>query len=322
MKLVKAAILAIAAVCVLGLGLYAAARGGLFQTRYDQVKAVYAAPPSRFVSIDGVPVHVRDEGAGPVIVMLHGSILNLHEWDPVAERLKTRYRVVRLDWPPYGLSGPDPSGVYSTARAAQLLSDLADQMRLQPFVLVATSNGVNVGMQYLVEHPGHARAFAISIPPVERPSQTRKGGALITWLAKWHAQWLPDYHPAFFYRLIFEDTGAPGFRPPARMVDMAYQTNNLPGAAARQRAYIASNTKLFKTTDVGGAAAKIAIPVLIQWCDLDTVISQSPQGTVARFKQAPVSLIRYRDIGHFPMWEDPQRFTRDLEAFIDRLPAS
>jgi pimeloyl-ACP methyl ester carboxylesterase len=299
--------------------IYASLRLGLWNTSYAAMKAKYAGPPSVFMTVDGVPMHVREEGRGPLVVMLHGSIVSLHEWDPVVERLKARYRIVRIDWPPYGVSGPDPKGVYTTKRAADLVSGVVDGLHLPPFDLVSTSNGVNVALQYAADHPDHVKAMAFSIPPLERPSQTRKTDPRIVRLGKFFAAWLPNYHPKFWYRLIVKDTTAPGFQPPPALIDMIYDMDNLPGAAARQAAFLAANATLFRTTDVGAVAGTVHVPVLIQWCSLDTVISQSAGASVARFTRAPVQLITYPDVGHFPMWEDPDRFSADLGRFLDRV---
>ena len=39
----------------------------------QEATARWARPPSRFVDVDGMRVHVRDQGTGPVLVLLHGS---------------------------------------------------------------------------------------------------------------------------------------------------------------------------------------------------------------------------------------------------------
>jgi pimeloyl-ACP methyl ester carboxylesterase len=312
--------LILAILIALPLAWLAMLRDGYGATDLATVRARYAAPPSRLVTVDGVELHVREEGQGPPVVMLHGSILNLHEWDPMIDRMKGRYRIIRLDWPPYGVSGLDPKGQYTTARAADLLAGLMDQMGLQRFHLVATSNGVNVALDFNARYPDRLDSLALSILPLERPSQTRKVDTRIRALGWFHKNFLPDYHSRYWYRLIIEDTTRPGYVPPDELVEMMYQTNNLPGAAQRQRDYIDSNTRLFKTSDVGAGAAAVRAPVLIQWCALDTVISQSAQATVARFSNAAVQLIEYPDVGHFPMWEDTERFTQDLLAFLDRIP--
>ena len=301
------------------LAFYATLRLGLWSSDADALKARYAQPPSQFLTIDNVPLHVRIEGNGPVVVMLHGSLLNLHEWDPVVTRLRAHYRIVRLDWPPYGLSGPDPTGIYSTPRAATLLAGLVDRLGLARFVIVATSNGCNVALEYAARHPGHIKAMAFSILPLERPSQTRRMDWRVAWLQAIHRAILPHYHFAFWYRLILEDTTPPSYRPSPKLVQMIYRMDNLPGAEQRQTRFIQSNVALFRNGDVMAQAAKVRVPVLLQWCDYDTVISQSARRSVAAFADASVKLVTYPDLGHFPMLEQPARFSNDLGAFLDSV---
>ncbi len=292
---------------------------GWWATDYQTARARLAAPPSQFIDVDGVPLHVRDEGTGPVIVMLHGSIVNLHEWGPVVERLKSQFRIVRLDWPPYGVSGPDPKGQHTTARAADLLAGLVDHLGIDSFSLVATSNGVNVALDFNSRYPGYVRAMALSVLPLERPSQTRKVDSRILAMAWYHNRFAPNYRSRYWYRLILEDTTPPDFVPPAEFIETIYYANNLPGAAQRQREYIQSNVKLFQTTDMGAAAEDVTVPVLIQWCEQDTIIYQSLDATLARFSNTHVTTISYPQFGHFPMWEDPDLFTNDLRNFLSEV---
>jgi len=310
----------VAVVLVAGLlVVYATLRAGLWNVDPATARAREAGPPSRFITVGGVPLHFRDEGQGPVVVLLHGSIVNLHEWDLVVDRLKDRYRLVRLDWPPYGLSGPDPTGIYSTPRAAELLAGLVDALGLGRFTLVSTSNGANVALEYVGRHPEHVAAMAFSVLPLERPSQTRHIDWPMRLLQSFHATVLPDYHFHTYYRMVLESTTPPSFHPTAAMVDSIYDADNLPGAAARQRQYIDTTIRAFQTSDVGASAEAVRVPVLLQWCAYDTVISQSAQRSVARFTNAPVELINYPDFGHFPMWENPDRFSSDLARFLERV---
>ncbi|MEO9634538.1 MAG: alpha/beta hydrolase [Parasphingorhabdus sp.] len=299
-------------------GLVLSMRAGAWNTDREQVTEKWAQQPSQFISIDNVPIHYRDEGEGPVVVLLHGSILNLHEWDEVAERLKGRFRVVRFDWPPYGLSGPDPKGVYTTARAADLMNGLLQKLEIDKFSLVSTSNGANVALEYNRQYPGNASVMAFSVLPLERPSQTREIDWRLRAMMPFHKYLFPEWHARSWYRLILEDTTPNSFEPTAEMVEQMYDMNNLPGAVTRQKAYIDSNTKLFLTSDVAAIAETVRVPVLLQWCSYDTVISQTAQKSVERFTNTTVELIEYKDMGHFPMWEDPDRFTADLAAFLDR----
>ena len=307
---------------VVGIGLvgllvaFVALRAGLGAADPAEARAHNAPPPSKFVTVDGVPLHYRDEGQGPVLLLLHGSIVNLHEWDLVVAQLKDRFRLVSVDWPPYGVSGPDPKGVYSTPRSAELVAGLAQALDLPKHVVVATSNGGNVALEYARMHPERIAAMAFSILPLERPSQTRHVEWHMKYLSKFHENFLPDWRARTFWRWVLQTTTPPSFQPTDAMIEPIYWANNQPGALERQRQYIASNTRAFKTSDVGAIAEVVRVPVLLQWCGYDTVISQGAAPTVARFRNTTVTLIEYPEVGHFPMWEIPERFSEDLARWV------
>lgn len=317
----KLLLAALGALVLVGGGSLLALRAGAGASDRAELERRWADGPSHFVTVDGVRMHVREEGPkdAPVLVLLHGSIVNLHEWDDVAAILKERYRVVRFDWSPYGLTGPDPSGVYSTPRSAQLMDGLLRQLGYDRFAVVATSNGSNVALEYNRAYPGHVTAMAFSMLPLERPSQTRKVDWRLLQMLEFHKAVLPDWRSHWFWKLMLKDTTPPGFEPTDRMVDQIYDMNNLPGALDRQAQYIQANVKAFKTSDVGAVAETVKVPVLLQWCMYDDVISQGAKASVARFKHAPVTLIEYPDLGHFPMWEKPAKFTADLEKWLEGL---
>jgi len=44
----------------------------------DELKRSFAGGASRFVDLDGLSVHYRDEGEGPPMVLLHGTGASLH----------------------------------------------------------------------------------------------------------------------------------------------------------------------------------------------------------------------------------------------------
>jgi pimeloyl-ACP methyl ester carboxylesterase len=317
-RLGKWLLLLVGALLLAFLAWFVPAKLGMFASDRSAMIARYAQPPSEFLTVDGVPMHVRVEGQGFPVLMLHGSLVNFHEWDPLAERLKGQYQVIRVDWPPYGLSGPDPRG-YSTAEAARLVGLVLDQLKIGRVAVISTSNGANVALQLNADRPDRIAAMAFSILPLERPSQTRKVDWRIKAMMDFHEPFLPYYHSMAYYRLVFKDTSHPGWQVPGYLPQMMYDMGNLPNAIRNQKEYLASNTHLFKTTDVGAIAAKVIAPVLLQWCERDTVISQGPEASVARFTNTHVDLIRYPNVGHWPMWEISDQFAGDIRAFLGRV---
>ena len=120
------------------------------------MRAKYGGLPSQFAAIGGgVIVHLRDEGPkdAPAIILLHGSNADLHTWDPWAEALKARYRVIRFDQVGHGLTGPDPKGDYSRDNYVADILEVADKLGLKTFVLGGNSMGGKHALAFAVKHP-------------------------------------------------------------------------------------------------------------------------------------------------------------------------
>jgi hypothetical protein len=46
-----------------------------------RLEAKYSSPASKFMNIDGVRMHYRDEGAGPPVVLVHAHFASLIGWE-------------------------------------------------------------------------------------------------------------------------------------------------------------------------------------------------------------------------------------------------
>lgn len=115
---------------------------------HDEIVARYADADSRFVELDHVNIHYKDQGEGPAVLLVHGSFGDLSDWDGWVAVLRTRYRVIRLDLPSFGLSGGVPSGNYSIDRYLTLVDSLMDHLDLPRFAIVGTSYGGLVAFRY------------------------------------------------------------------------------------------------------------------------------------------------------------------------------
>ncbi|HWB61889.1 MAG TPA: alpha/beta hydrolase, partial [Chitinophagales bacterium] len=97
----------------------------------DKLKADLAQPPSKFIRIDGMDVHYRDEGAGYPVVLVHGMSSSLHTWEDWTKVLSKKYRVVRMDLPGYGLTGPNANNDYSAAYYVKFMQEFLDSMGIK-----------------------------------------------------------------------------------------------------------------------------------------------------------------------------------------------
>lgn len=118
---------------------------------YEEIVAKYADPDSRFVVLegnDGINVHYKDEGSGPAVLLVHSSTGDLKDYDTWADILGDDYRVVRLDLPAFGLTGPVPSGNYSIDRFLTLVDGLMDHLGIERFAIAGASYGGLVAFRY------------------------------------------------------------------------------------------------------------------------------------------------------------------------------
>ncbi len=114
-----------------------------------ELRAKYELPNSRYMDVDGVDLHYVDEGSGEPIVFLNASYMGLRSWDGIASKLKPHYRVVRLDFPNSGLSGPEtrpvPAGKFDLIeRNHEILVRFVKKLELGRLNLVGTSSGGSV----------------------------------------------------------------------------------------------------------------------------------------------------------------------------------
>lgn len=282
----------------------------------ETLRASYAGGASRFVMVDGVPLHVRDEGRGPVLLLLNGHLGSLHMWEAWMPALTPKFRVIRLDYPPYGLSGPDPSGIYSTERAVTLVLKFADQLGLERFHIGGTSNGAMVALFFAIAHPQRVDKLVLSTLPAGRPPARQSSEAMRAAAVALREQ--APYQPRAFWAAFLTDIVANDSIVTSALVDRYHDLNNREGAKARVDAYIQTQYRLWDTLDVKAHYAKLTRPALLQW-GRDGVVLPERIGydVAALLPNAPVTLRQYPGAGHLPMLEQPETTVRDVIDFLE-----
>jgi len=112
----------------------------------------------------GGAVSYDEYGAGPVIVLVHGSPATSRAWQRVAERLSTRFRVIAPNLPGYGQTPPAPPGRRGNAGyAAEAIESLAG-LAGPPLVLAGHSFGGVVALRAALRGAMGPRALALFEP--------------------------------------------------------------------------------------------------------------------------------------------------------------
>ncbi|MDB4710461.1 alpha/beta hydrolase, partial [Flavobacteriales bacterium] len=107
----------------------------------EEVINKYTDQNSKYLNIDGLRVHYKDEGEGEVLVLLHGTFSSLHTYDNWASILKKKYRVIRLDLPGFGITGPSIDNVYSISIFIDFIENFLDLLNVNKYHLAGNSLG-------------------------------------------------------------------------------------------------------------------------------------------------------------------------------------
>lgn len=276
-----------------------------------ELEARYASPASRFIHIDGVRIHYRDEGNGPAILLLHANFSNLLGWDPWAEALKDGYRVVRLDLPAFGLTGPDPSGDYTNERTLALVEKFVDAVGLRRFSIGGTSLGAGIGIRYADRHPDRVERLILLNPGILEGRAMARSGTTLPGAADILEYVTPRALAAYMLRSRAGDPSRITEEHVDRWYDMWMREGN--------RAAILDRLRVYGSADVAEVVAGVRAPVLILWGEANP---QTPIEQAAELKGmltgAPeVRLVTYPGVGHPALEEAGAVIARDVRAYLD-----
>jgi pimeloyl-ACP methyl ester carboxylesterase len=99
-------------------------------------------------------VAYSDVGDGPVVVLLHATLHDRHDFDAIAPSLSRDHRVIALDWPGHGDSpAPVPNYRPTAASFADALADVVAALDLPPAAIVGNSVGGFAAARLAIAEP-------------------------------------------------------------------------------------------------------------------------------------------------------------------------
>lgn len=281
----------------------------------DELKSRWAPAPSAFLALDGMQVHLRDEGPrdDPApILLLHGTSDSLHTWDGwVPPLLQSGRRVIRVDLPGFGLTGPFPDGDHRIAAYPRFLSHLLDALDVQRVSVAGNSFGGQVALEFALAEPGRIERLVL-VDALAYPRNASKVPigfvvASVPGLNRVMDYVLPRSLVEGSVRSVYGD---PSQVTPA-LVDRYYEL------ALREGNRAALRNRFGDLPDEADAlrVKRLRLPVLLLWGGKDQLI---PIAAADRFlADIPGSrLVTFPALGHVPHQEDPRASVAPVLAFL------
>jgi pimeloyl-ACP methyl ester carboxylesterase len=273
----------------------------------------------RQIVLHGHRVFFRSAGTGPVVVLVHGITSTSATWAKVLPYLAERYTVIAPDLIGHGESAK-PRGDYSLGAYASGVRDLHLALGHERATYVGHSLGGGVAMQLAYQFPEHCeRLVLVSSGGLGRDisallrAASLPGSELVLPL-------LVDERILGLGRLAGRLLGRIGLRVHTDVEEVLRGHASLSDGATRAaflhtlRTIVDLRGQRVDATDRLYLAE--AIPFLIVWGEHDPIIP-ADHGRAAHRLVAGSRLEVFPAAGHFPHLDDPLRFVRILENFID-----
>ncbi len=270
----------------------------------------YTTDHSRFLVIDHMMIHYRDEGQGPTILLLHGAFSSLHTFNEWNKILKNKYRVVRLDLMGFGLTGPNDNGDYSMENFIRVLKSFVQILGLDQIHLGGSSLGGWLAWEFAYRFPKKVDKLILinaagfleeeNIPLPFKLARTPIFNQMIKYVVK------KTIIEQFVKQVYFDSS-----KVNEAIINRYYELFSREG---NPEAFLKMASTVF--SDDSGHLHHIHNKTLIMWGREDMWI---PVHNAYRFhKMLLHSKVKiYPEVGHIPMEEIPEISANDVIQFLE-----
>lgn len=281
----------------------------------DYLVERYGQPPSTFIDVGGTRAHVLDQGKpdGMPLVLIHGSLESLQVWDGWVAELKNRYRLIAVDLPGHGLTGPWARGEYTVDAYADFIEVLADTLRLDRFAIAGHSLGGAVAWTFAATRPERVSQLIL----VDSAAYPRHGSP--TWrtrlarapvLGDVGIYFKPEWRVRNALKEVYTD---PAMLTPERVRRFA-ELQRYPGNRKATLQRLRTQEPLDPTP-----LKRLDVPTLIIWGAQDR---WTPVADAFRLQTdiKGAKLALFSKPGHNPMEEDPKGTAAAVAGFLPAEP--
>jgi len=237
-----------------------------------------------------------ETGEGETLVLLHGLMGELSNWEPVIDHFKDNYHVLVPILPIYEL----PILTLGVRSLSKYIHKFIKYKKLGQVVLIGNSLGGHVGLVFTTAHQENVKALVLT--GSSGLYENAFGGSF------------PRRESYDYVREKVEFTFYDPATATKELVDEVYKSVNERSRVIRILALAKSAIRHNMAKDL----SRITIPVSLIWGKQDKV---TPPEVAEEFHELlPNSELNWVDLcGHAPMMERPEVFNEYLEKFLNRI---
>jgi pimeloyl-ACP methyl ester carboxylesterase len=280
----------------------------------EALAARWAQPPSRFIALDGMRVHYRDEGPREdslPVVLLHGTASSLQTWDGWERALRADHRVIRMDLPGFGLTGPSPDNDYTIEAYVRFTLHFLDALGVRRFSVAGNSLGGEIAWHLAAAAPDRVSRLVLvaaagypvgstSVPIGFRLARVPS----MSWVME---RILPRAIVRSSVRNVYGDPDRVTDSLVDRYYDLTLRAGNRESLPKRfAQSHPGADTLMLRD---------LRLPTLVLWGDRDRLVPPENATRFGRDVQGS-RVIMYRGLGHVLHEEDPFRSVADVRAFL------
>jgi pimeloyl-ACP methyl ester carboxylesterase len=257
----------------------------------------------------GVRLQYAEQGepGGAPVLLLHGLSDSWRSYEQSLERLPDWVHAVAPTQRGHGDSERPDAG-YGIEDLAADAAALIDALGLGPATVVGHSLGSWVAERLAIDHPERVAGLVL----VGAFGPARENPVVVEFVEEAIAPMTDPIDPDFVREFQLSTITRP---LPDGMLDTVVQESlKLPARA--WKALCAGFLESDHTDELDAISAR----TLLIWGDRDAFATRSEQAWLES-RIAGSRLLVYEGTGHAIQWEEPDRFTNDLVAFIGRPPA-
>lgn len=271
----------------------------------------YTTRDSRFLVFDDTLVHYRDEGdkdAFPLL-LLHGAFSSLHTYNGWAKELRGHFRIIRIDMPGFGLTGPNVRGNHTMSMYKRCIATVLDRLDVKKCHIVGSSLGGWVSWEFALDYPERIEKMVLmgaagfldkrNIPLPFKMARTPFVSRVARYAIK--RRILEQFVNQVYYNQA---------KVSEALIDRYYDLFTREGNP--KIFFEMANTEYEESTDL---LKHIKTPTLLMWGKHDKWI---PVENAYRFERRLKNseIVIYENCGHLPMEELPRRSAKDVRLFL------